>query len=162
MQIDIPEGLVRICDALADTSFSGISAAAAVKQSGLSCSSQTDNLDTKYINSPLPMALDFELELQNLDRVPPKNVRCHRTYSQDKSSKPIPVILEWKEYDRGLAPRDEIIMSINMYRLASCLHASARPQIFSTLDVLGYVRDPFPDLVNPRIGLVYKIPTGCR
>lgn len=161
MQVDIPEGLARICDALADTSFSGISAAAAVKQSGLSCSSQIDNLDTKYINNPLPMALDFELELQNLDKVPPNNVRCHRTYSRDKSSKPIPVILEWKEYDRGLAPRDETIMNINMYRLASCLHASARPKIFSTLDVLGYVRDPFPDLVNPRIGLLYKIPTGA-
>jgi Prion-inhibition and propagation len=161
LSVDVPDGLATIRDGLANTAYHDISATAEVRRTTISSLAQANRLarhgdqpDTARI---LPMTLDFELDMDRLKEVPIDNKRCVRKYQGDEHATPVFVVLEWKEYDRNIKPRDEAVLNVNLYRLAACLEASSGD--FHTLKLLGYVRDPDPQFGNPRIGLLYRCPT---
>jgi hypothetical protein len=160
LSVDVPDGLASIRDGLADTVYHDISATAEVRRTTISSLAQAnrvarhgDQPDTAPI---LPMTLDFELDMDRLKEVPVDNKRCVGKYQGDENATPVSVVLEWKEYDRNIKPRDEAVLNVNLYRLAACLEASSSD--FHTLKLLGYVRDPDPRFGNPRIGLLYRCP----
>jgi Prion-inhibition and propagation len=164
LSVDVPDGLATIRDGLADTVYHDISATAEVRRTTISSLAQADWVahhgdqpDTAPAPAPaLPMTLDFELDIDRLKEVPMDNRRCVRKYQGDENATPVSVVLEWKEFDRKIKPRDEAVLNINLYRLAACLEASSGD--FHTLKLLGYVRDPDPRFGNPRIGLLYRCP----
>ncbi len=55
MSFDVPDGLATIHDALVDTSYTKISAAAAVKQNSLNCSTQIDQSNGAETPNSLPI-----------------------------------------------------------------------------------------------------------
>ena len=152
--------LRSVARSLSNTPYTDISVSAEIKNRDIDCERFSAVVDPSSRNySTLPIASELQLEKEGVLDLPASNERCVRVYHPPGSTR-TPIIIEWKEYAPNLAPRELVLLHLNIYRLAACLHASSKPTSFRTLDVLGYIDDTNPVFGNPRFGLLYKLPKG--